>query len=198
MAGIRWHEGVRIGRAIFFLSLFLPGAPLTSYAKKPFMIEALSSVQYEVKRPRNDLRAFDGPEFIARHLPGLKGISTVEKDLLRWDLEIKVPLAKRMAGSFPARRKIVNPDLITYETPDKKAPDYMFCETFVKATSARSVSIKITLYLRFTRSSGWKFHWLAPFVGEKFLGAKVKERLDGMLAAFVESSKKEFEAPRPA
>ncbi len=177
----------KIGFVFFLLMLWIKPA------HADFVINAVSTVEYEVAKPRDALRAFDQPEFISRNLPGLKGIKPAGEGLHLWDMEIKVPLSKPMRGSFLAERKVVNDDVIAYESADRNAPDYMFCETSVIPKSAQESSVKITIQLKFTRSSGWQFHWLAPFLGEKFIGSKVKEKLDVMLKEFAANSKREFE-----
>lgn len=175
------------------LFVFLPLIFCMKSAYADFVINAVSTVEYEVAKPRDALRAFDQPEFISRNLPGLRGIKPAGEDLHLWDMEIKVPLSKPMRGTFLARRIPVDDNVIHYESADKNAPDYMFCETAVIPKSAGESSVKITIQLKFTRSSGWKFHWMAPLLGERFIGSKVKERLDGMLKEFVANSKREME-----
>lgn len=183
MAVIRW----KILLVILFFSL-----PAAVRADN-FVIDAASSVSYNVERPREDLRAFDKPEFVSNNLPGLKGLTRMNDGLYLWDLELSVPLSRPMRGSFLAKREVVNDNLIVYESADKSSPDYMLCETLVTPLTPTKSSIRIAIRLRFTRASGWQFHWLAPLLGQKFLSARVKERLDGMLQEFVNNSKREWE-----
>lgn len=165
-----------------------------------FVIQSASMVRYRVDLPREKLRAFDRPEFIARHLPGLKKVVPVGGDLYDWNLEIRVPLARPMSGTFLASRRALEDNRIVYESQDAEAQDYMKCETSVTAEPEGTSVIEIAIRLRFRRSNGWKFHWLAPVLGEKFLSGQVQKKLDAMLRAFVESSKKEWESsisPQP-
>jgi hypothetical protein len=175
----------------FAIVLILSGRPSAEAA--PFVIDAEAQVSYDVSCPRESLRAFDRPEFISRNLPGLKGITPKGDDLALWHLEIPVPMSRPMRGSFLTRRRVIGDNRIVYESADPAAEDTMICQTSVSPVSEKVSSVRISIRLRFSRSNGWKFHWLAPVFGQKFISARVKERLDKMLSEFVDNSKREWE-----
>jgi len=163
-------------------------------AEASFVVDAVSEVQFDVAKPRTELSVFDTPEFVARHLPGLEGIAKLEEDIYEWDFRIRVPLARDMRGKFPARKNAENADEVTYESADVNAEDYMLCRIAVDEPSALKTTIKISIQLKFTRENALKFHWMAPFLGETFLSARVTEKLDAMMAGFVESAQLELNA----
>lgn len=176
----------------FLFCAWMPAEAPEAWARD-FVVDASSEVEFAVGRARDDLRLFDHPEFIARNLPGITGIHRVEEGVDRWDLKIRVPLSRPMQGSFLARRIVVNDNFHRFESLDPEGEDYMKCEISVSPASERETSIKIAIQLRFTRSNGFKFHWLAPLLGEKFLSARVSEKLGRMLAEFVRNSRTQWE-----
>lgn len=185
------REGSPVVRILFLgLGALCLAAPAFA---DPFVIDASSSVKFEVKRPLADIATLDDPAFIARHLPGIAGITPVEQDLYLWDFRMKVPLAKPMQGRFLARRNAAGPGRVSFESADPHPRDYMRCEISAVPDGKGNTFIRISIHLKFTRASGWQFHWLAPVLGEKFLSARVTERLESMLEGFILSSTKEWE-----
>jgi hypothetical protein len=99
-----------------------------------------------------------------------------------------------MEGEYVVRKSVVNDTLTIYESADQSSQDYLLCRISVLPTGPARTSIGIDMRLRSRRTSGGDFHWLAPLLGESFLSARMKDKLDGMLAEFVENYTKEVSA----
>lgn len=178
-------------RCLLFFSFFCL-IPMSVYAKD-FVVNANTSVTYEVPRSVDQLQAFNSPEFISRNLPGIESIEQLKGEDFLWDLKIPVPMARDMTGTFISKREVLNSNHMIFTSP-KESEDFMRCEIKVEPKPNNESQINISMNLKFTRSNGLKFHWMAPLLGEEFLSERVKEMLDKMLNEFILNSKEELEA----
>jgi len=166
--------------------------PTSAYAKD-FVVNASTSVEYTIQKSSAELQAFDSPDFISRNLPGITSIKPLEQNNFLWDLKIDVPMSRDMEGSFISQKQVLGENHMVFSSPEG-AEDYMRCEIIVEPQENNESLINISMKLKFTRSNGLKFHWMAPLVGEAFLSDRVTEMLDKMLNEFIVNSTEELEA----
>jgi len=162
-------------------------------ANEPFTAEASASTSYEVNIPRDSLRLFvDDVGLFARHMPGVVSVREIAPERYLYVTSKDLPLAGTMRTEFDIRKRVIGDSVFVYESTDTTASNYMFNRVVIRPTENARTSIEIDLRVRLQRESGGEVHWLAPILGQAFISKQMANDLNGMLAAFVESSNKEL------
>ena len=163
-----------------------------------FVVDVSTSTSYRINLPRGVVRGFaDDIGLFRRNMPGVVGVDSVAPDIYRYRTEKSVPLAGTLRTDFVIARRTEGDSVTTYESVDRRDPNYMFCSVTIVPESDSTTHVTIHLRLRLVRESAFAIHWMAPILGERFIEARMREDMEEMLTEFIDSSNDELQRRFP-
>lgn len=163
-----------------------------------FCIDAEVQTVYDVPIEKESLMQFlSQPKTFEAYMPSVRAVRLVGTSesglpLYEWQYDVEMPLAPTLHVSIPTEF-CKNGSVFMHHTPNQDARDWMMCELAFEHAEHSTPSdphtlVKMHLQIRLRRASGTDFHPLGAFMGQAFMCAQMKNRMQTIADAFVRKS----------
>jgi len=122
-----------------------------------------------------------------KYFPSMIEVKRLDDTKTSWTYEVDMPLAKAVRTTYVLEERRPSKGVVIFETLNSSA-DYMFCMATIISHEPSKTELKIKMILKTTRESGSDIHFLAPIMGQKFISAQMKERLEEDLQTFLDKA----------
>lgn len=161
-------------------ALSFPLSSFTIYAEVEKTNMIYAPFDY-VDRELRDLSVYQ------KYFPNMIEVKRIDNTKTSWTYEVDMPLAKAVRTTYILEERRPEKGVVIFETVDAKN-DYMYCMATIIYHDLEKTELKIKMILKTVREKGGDIHFLAPLLGQNFISARMKERLEEDLQTFLEKA----------
>jgi hypothetical protein len=126
-----------------------------------------------------------------KYFPDIVSVKTLDNAESEWVYAVDAPLAPTYYLKFILVEKESTPDVMLLESKVPE-PDYLFCKAVFDSLGENSTRVSIKFKIKMTRENASDVHFMAGLLGENFISARMKDKLDGDLESFIERAIKDM------
>jgi hypothetical protein len=130
-------------------------------------------------------------EIYPKFFPDIVSVKKLNETDSQWLYRVEAPLASPYELTFVLENKSSSLDTLLFESKEK-ANDYLYCNALLTAEDERKTRVDFVFKISMTREKASDVHFLAGILGEKFLSARMKEKLEGDLETFISKATKDM------
>jgi hypothetical protein len=177
-------------KKLFLLAIFLPFCLFLN--AKPvhpdFTVSAEVEKSAQVDLPRTFVRNYINDLGIyPRYFPDILSVTKNNDTESVWVYTVDAPLAPTLYFTFTLEQKTSTLDSMVLESKTPK-PDYLYCQAVFDSLGESSTSVTLTFKLSMTREKASEIHFMAGILGENFISARMKDKLEGDMETFIENA----------
>lgn len=166
---------------------------LLAAASGSFVADATAETAFIVRQTESVvLTRLRDIQTLRRTMPGVIAIEHQGNDRWLYRTERTMPFQDPVRTDFMLMR-LAGP-VVVFQTPRPDAANWMSFRFEATALDNASTRIRVRARVRLVRDDGADIHLFAPLLGEAFISDRMEEDLEGMLATFAESARRELEA----
>jgi uncharacterized membrane protein len=177
-------------RKILFFAVILafPATLRADVKLLTFTISAEVEKSSVIDLPRDFVRTYINnlsiyPEFF----PDIVSVKKLNDKQSEWHYTVDAPLAPAINLTFLLESKQSTSSLMVLESVNPE-PDYLYCKAVFDSLSSSSTKVTLSFKIRMTREKASDIHFLAGILGENFISARMKDKLDGDMETFIEKA----------
>lgn len=177
-------------RKVLFVSvLLISSAVLHADANLlSFTISAEVQKSSVVNLPRDFVRTYiNDLSIYPRFFPDITSVKKLNDKESEWHYTVDAPLAPAIYLTFLLESKQSTPSLMVLESINPE-PDYLFCKAAFDSLGESSTKVTLSFKIRMTREHASDIHFLAGILGENFISARMKDKLEGDMDTFIEKA----------
>jgi hypothetical protein len=178
---------------ILLLLLFFSGIPFVNTKILSFTIAAEVEKSSVVDLPEEFIRNYiKDLSIYPRYFPDILSVKKNNDIESIWTYQIDAPLSPTVYLSFTLEliKSSSNEMVLESKTPE---PDYLYCRAHLDSLSESSTKVSMKFKIKLTREKASDIHFLAGILGEDFISARMKEKLDGDMETFIENATKDMQ-----
>ena len=130
-------------------------------------------------------------DIYAKFFPDIVSVTKITERDSEWLYRIKAPLASPYNLSFILEDKSPSRDTLIMESKDSTR-DYLICKAVFKTIDENRTQVTMRFHISMTRDKASDVHFMAGLLGESFLSARMKEKLEGDMDTFITSVTKDM------
>jgi len=130
-------------------------------------------------------------EIYPKFFPNIVSVKKLNETDSEWLYRVEAPLASPYELTFVLEDRSSLADTLMFESKDK-AKDYLYCNAVLSTAGERKTKVDFVFKISITREKASDVHFLAGILGEKFLSARMKEKLEGDLETFISKATKDM------
>ena len=177
-------------RKILLLALILLFSPvlLVDSEAAAFTVSAEVQKSSVVDLPRDFVRTYiNALSIYPRFFPDIVSVKKLNGTESEWHYNVEAPLSPTISLTFILKSKLSTPSLMVLESVNPE-PDYLYCKAVFDSLNASSTKVTLKFKIRMTREDPSDIHFLAGILGEDFISARMKDKLDGDMDTFIEDA----------
>jgi uncharacterized membrane protein len=153
-----------------------------------FTISAEVEKSSVIDLPRDFVRTYiNDLSIYPRFFPDIVSVKKLNDKESEWHYDVKAPLSPTISLTFLLESKLSTPSLMVLESVNPE-PDYLYCKAKFDSLSEASTKVTLQFKIRMTREHASDIHFLAGILGEDFISARMKDKLDGDMDTFIEKA----------
>ncbi len=126
-----------------------------------------------------------------RFFPDIVSVKTMNDSESEWVYAVDSPLASTFYLTFVLVEKQSTSDIMLLESKNPE-PDYLFCKAEFDSLGESSTNVTLNFKIKMTREKASDIHFMAGLLGENFISAQMKEKLDDDMETFIEKATKDM------
>jgi uncharacterized membrane protein len=126
-----------------------------------------------------------------KYFPDIVSVTKINDKDSEWLYRIKAPLASPYNLTFILTDRSPSKDTVIMESKDSTR-DYLNCRAIFKSVDENHTQVTMRFHIIMTREKASEVHFMAGILGESFLSARMKEKLDADMDTFISSVTKEM------
>jgi uncharacterized membrane protein len=126
-----------------------------------------------------------------KFFPDIVSVTKLNDKDSEWLYRIKAPLASAYNLTFVLTDKSPSRDTLIFESKDSTR-DYLNCRAFFKSIDESHTQVSMRFHIIMTRDKASEVHFMAGVLGESFLSARMKEKLEADMDTFITSVTKDM------
>jgi hypothetical protein len=175
---------------VILLSFLLIGTLKTGIGS--FTISAEVEKSSVVDLPKGFVREYiKNLNIFPKYFPDIVSVKTINDTESEWVYAVDAPLASTYYLTFILVEKESTPGVMLLESKNPE-PDYLFCKAVFDSLGENSTNVSINFKIKMTRENASDVHFMAGLLGENFISAQMKNKLDGDLETFIERATKDM------
>lgn len=127
-----------------------------------------------------------------KYFPDVVSVTKLNEKDSEWLYRIKAPLASAYNLTFVLEDRSPSRDTLLYESKDTASRDYLNCKAVFLSIDNNKTQVTLHFKISMKRDKASDVHFMAGLLGESFLSARMKEKLDGDMDAFISSVTKDM------
>lgn len=127
-----------------------------------------------------------------KFFPDIVSVTKLNEKDSEWLYRIKAPLASAYNLTFVLEDRSPSRDTLMFESKDPSSRDYLNCKAFFVTVDNNKTQVTLHFKISMTRDKASDVHFMAGLLGESFLSARMKEKLDGDMDTFISSVTKDM------
>lgn len=157
-----------------------------------FTVSAEVEKSSVVDLPRDFVRNYiKDLSIFPKYFPDIVSVKTLNDTESEWIYAVDAPLAPVYYVNFILVEKQSTPGIMFLESKDT-LPDYLYCKADFDSLGESSTNVSINFKIKMTRENASDVHFLASLLGENFISARMKGKLDSDLETFIERATKDM------
>jgi uncharacterized membrane protein len=134
-----------------------------------------------VRRYINDLSVYP------KYFPDIMSVKKNNDMESVWVYRIDAPLAPAFYLTFTLELAKSTSSEMVLESKNPET-DYLYCKAVFDSLGELSTNVTLIFKIRLTREKASDIHFLAGILGENFISARMKDKLDGDMETFIENA----------
>ena len=157
-----------------------------------FTVSAEVEKSSVVDLPRDFVRNYiKDLSIFPKYFPDIVSVKPLNDTESEWIYAVDAPLAPIYYVTFILVEKQSTPGIMFLEAKDT-LPDYLYCKAVFDSLGESSTNVSINFKIKMTRENASDVHFLASLLGENFISARMKDKLDSDLETFIERATKDM------
>jgi uncharacterized membrane protein len=153
-----------------------------------FTVSAEVEKSSVVDLPRDFVRTYiNNFDIYPRFFPDMVSVKKLNDKESEWHYNVEAPLSPTISLTFLLESKQSTPSLMVLESVNPEA-EYLYCKAVFDSLNASSTKVTLLFKIRMTREHASDIHFLAGILGEDFISARMKDKLDGDMDTFIEKA----------
>ncbi len=139
-----------------------------------------------VDLPRDFIRNYiDELSIFPKFFPDIVSVNILNDRESKWIYAVDAPLAPTYNLNFILVKRESTQGIMFLESKDSE-PDYLYCKAIFDSLGLSSTNVSIKFKIKMTRENASDVHFLAGLLGEDFISARMRDKLDGDLETFID------------
>jgi uncharacterized membrane protein len=130
-------------------------------------------------------------DIYSKFFPDVVSVTKINEKDSEWLYRIKAPLASAYNLSFLLADRSPSRDTLILESKDSTR-DNLYCKAVFKSLDDNRTQVTMRFHIVMSRDKASDVHFMAGLLGENFLCARMKEKLEGDMETFITSVTKEM------
>lgn len=126
-----------------------------------------------------------------KFFPDIVSVTKINDKDSEWLYRIKAPLASPYNLTFVLTDRSPSRDTLIMESKDSTR-DYLNCRAYFKTIDDNHTQVSMRFHIIMTRDKASEVHFMAGILGESFLSARMKEKLEADMDTFISSVTKDM------